>query len=36
LNFGFAPTIHGVVRWRLIQLAQWVFEEFQVSISKQS
>lgn len=33
---GPAPAIHGVVRWRLIDLAQWVFEEFQVSISKQT
>src|ERR1700730_17224960 len=28
------PALHGVVRWRLIDLAQWVFEEFRVSISK--
>jgi transposase len=27
------PAIHGVVRWRLVDLAQWVFEEFRVSIS---
>jgi hypothetical protein len=25
-----------VVRWRLIDLAQWVFDEFRVSISKQT
>ncbi len=31
---GPIPAIHGVVRWRLIDLAQWVFEEFRVSISK--
>jgi hypothetical protein len=24
------------VRWRLIDLAQWLFEEFRVSISKQT
>jgi hypothetical protein len=29
------PAIHGVVRWRLTGLAQWVFDEFRVSISKQ-
>jgi transposase len=28
------PAIHGVVRWRLIDLMQWVFEEFGISISK--
>ena len=27
------PAVHGVVRWRLVDLAQWVFEEFCVSIS---
>jgi transposase len=31
---GPIPAVHGVVRWRLIDLAQWVFEEFRVSISK--
>ena len=31
---GPIPALHGVVRWRLIDLAQWLFEEFQVSISK--
>ena len=30
------PAVHGVVRWRLIDLCQWVFEEFRVSISKQT
>jgi len=33
---GPIPAVHGVVRWRLIDLAQWVFEEFRVSISKQT
>ena len=33
---GPMPAIHGVVRWRLIDLAQWVFEEFRISISKQT
>jgi hypothetical protein len=31
---GPIPAVHGVVRWRLIDLAQWVFEEFRVSLSK--
>ena len=22
------PAIHGVVRWRLVDLCQWIFEEF--------
>lgn len=33
---GPTPALHGVVRWRLIDLMQWLFEEFRVSISKQS
>jgi transposase len=36
LESGPIPAIHGVVRWRLIDLAQWLFEEFRVSISKQT
>ena len=28
---GPIPAVHGVVRWRLIDLAQWLFEEFRVS-----
>ena len=27
---------HGVVRWRLIDLAQWIWDEFALSISKQT
>jgi transposase len=30
------PVVDGVVRWRLIDLAQWVFAEFGISISKQT
>jgi transposase len=33
---GPIPAVHGVVRWRLIDLAQWVFEEFRIPISKQT
>ena len=33
---GPIPAIHGVVRWRLIDLAQWLWEEFRLSISKQT
>jgi transposase len=33
---GPVPATHGVVRWRLIDLAQWVFDAFRVSISKQT
>ncbi len=33
---GPVPAIHGVVRWRLIDPAQWLFDAFRVSISKQT
>jgi transposase len=33
---GPIPAIHGVVRWRLIDLMQWIYEEFQISIAKQT
>ena len=36
LEDGPTPAVHGVVRWRLIDLAQWLFEEFRISISKQT
>ena len=32
---GPTPAVHGVVRWRLIDLAQWIFEEFRISVTKQ-
>jgi len=32
---GPIPAIHGVVRWRLIDLAQWIFEEYRISVTKQ-
>ena len=33
---GPIPAVHGVVRWRLVDLIQWVWEEFQITISKQT
>lgn len=33
---GPIPSAHGVVRWRLVDLAQWVWDEFGLSISPQS
>ena len=29
---GPIPAVHGVVRWRLKDLAQWIFDEFGVSL----
>jgi transposase len=31
---GPIPAIHGVVRWRLIDLAQWLHDEFTVSLDE--
>lgn len=36
IESGPIPAVHGVVRWRLIDLAQWVWDEFAISISKQT
>jgi transposase len=36
LDRGPIPAIHGVVRWRLVDLCQWLWEEFRVSVSKQT
>lgn len=33
---GLTPAIAGVVRWRLVDLAQWVWDRFAVSISRQT
>jgi len=33
---GPIPAVHGVVRWRIIDLVQWLWDEFEVSISKQA
>lgn len=33
---GPIPAVHGVVRWRLADLAQWVWEEFRIAISLQT
>ncbi len=33
---GPIPAAHGVVRWRLVDLVQWVWEEFRIRISVQT
>ena len=33
---GPIPSIHGVVRWRLIDRIAWLWEEFRIPISKQT
>ena len=36
IESGPIPAVHGVVRWRLIDLAQWIFEEFRITIATQT
>jgi transposase len=36
IETGPIPAIHGVVRWRVIDLCQWMWEEFRISIAKQT
>ena len=33
---GPMPAIHGVVRWRLIDLTHWMWQEFRLSVSRQT
>ncbi len=34
VDSGPIPAVHGVVRWRLKDLAQWIWEEFGISLSE--
>jgi putative transposase len=36
LENGPIPAVHGVVRWRIVDLCQWIFEEFRVAVSQQT
>jgi transposase len=36
IESGPIPAVHGMVRWRLVDLAQWIFEEFRITIAKQT
>jgi transposase len=36
IESGPIAAIHGVVRWRVVDLCQWVFEEFRVTVAKQT
>jgi transposase len=36
LDEGPILAVHGVVRWRLVDLIAWVWEEFRITISKQT
>ena len=34
IKVGPIPAVHGVVRWRLVDLAQWIWEEFRIPVSQ--
>jgi transposase len=36
IESGPIPAVHGVVRWRLVDLIQWLWDEHRVPISKQT
>ena len=36
IDAGPIPAVHGVVRWRLVDLIAWIWEEFHITISKQT
>jgi len=36
IESGPTPAIHGVVRWRLIDLCHWLWDEHQVTVAKQT
>ena len=36
LESGPLPAVHGVVRWRIVDLCQWIWEEFRVVVAKQT
>lgn len=36
IESGPTPSVHGVVRWRRIDLCQWLWEEFRVSVDRRT
>lgn len=36
IESGPIPAVHGVVRWQIIDLCQWLWDEFKVTIAKQT
>lgn len=36
IESGPIPAVHGVIRWRIIDLCQWIWGEFEISVSKQT
>ena len=36
LESGPIASVHGVVRWRIVDLRQWIFDEFRVVVAEQT
>ena len=36
IESGPIAAVHGVVRWRIVDLCQWIFEEFRIVVSRQT
>jgi hypothetical protein len=36
IESGPISAVHGVVRWRIVDLCQWIWEEFRVVVAKQT
>ena len=36
IESGPIAAVHGVVRWRIVDLCQWMFEEFRVVVARQT
>ena len=36
IESGPLAAVHGVVRWRIVDLCQWIFEEFRVVVARQT
>lgn len=36
IEAGPIAAVHGIVRWRIVDLCQWIFGEFRVIVSKQT
>ena len=34
IEAGPIPAVHGVVRWRLVDLVQWIWDEFRITVSE--
>ena len=36
IESGPIPAVHGVARWRIVDLCQWIWEEFRIVVAKQT